>query len=854
MTRPRRPPRFLPRSTLPLLIFLSAASLSAAQSRGEAAASRQARTVVVGVEWDYPPFTMVRGERAAGFSIELLREAAETAGLNLEYHFDSWDRLLELMAAGELDILPIVARTDERLRIMDFSFPYIIMKGNIFIRSGDERIRGQESLAGMEIFVQEADVIHDYAVAKGLGARMRTFPTYTEAFEALSAGEGDAVLAANLVGNQVLAERRIANVRAVSRLKDDGLSRIRVELDDFEQKFCFGFRKGDYALAAALDEGLAIAFSDGRFQSLYRRWFPYLADNRPSARLLAAYLAFILIPLLALAALAYTVLLRRQVRAKATEIARSYGLLQGLIDHTPAPIYVFGVDGRLISCNAEYERIFGVPRGFTTGKTREEFMQADQAARYRANDLEIIESGRPAAFDEAKPGVGGVRYFHSVKFPLFDADGKVYAVCGVSSDITERYLRDADLEAHNAELVKARVAAERAREDAERARAEAERANEVKSQFLSNMSHEIRNPLNGVIGMAGLLAHTDLDAEQRQYLELISASGETLLAIVNDILDLARIEAGKRSVKLVSVDMRRFMASIRAMYEQQARAKGLGFEIMIGDDVGAITSDELALTQIVSNLAGNAVKFTERGRIRVAAERLAGGGLELSVADTGIGIPAERLDHIFEKFTQLDSGYTKRYQGSGLGLSIARELATLIGAELYVESELGRRSRFALRLDAPLTEMAGESRGGSEPTARDDAPASAERSGRAIQSVLVVEDNAVNVMMLTRLLARAGYEADSAMDGEAALRKAEARAYDAVLMDIQMPVMNGLECAAGLRERGYQGYIIAVTGYALKDSLESFKAAGMDAALGKPVVERELLATLASFGGAKLGD
>lgn len=851
MTRPRRPARFLPRSTLPLLIFLSASCVCVAQSRGEAAASRPPRTLVVGVEWDYPPFTMVRAERAAGFSIELLSEAAETAGLKLEYHFDSWDRLLELMAAGELDILPIVARTEERLKIMDFSFPYIIMKGNIFVRTSDERIRGQDGLAGMEIFVQEADVLHDYALAKGLGARIRAFPTYGEAFEALSAGEGDAVLAANLVGNQVLAERRVSNVRAVSRLKDDGLSRIRVELDDFEQKFCFGFRKGDHELVAALDEGLAIVFSDGRFQALYRRWFPYLAENRPSAGLIAAYLAYILIPLLALAAAAYTVLLRRQVRAKATEIARSYGLLQGLIDHTPAPIYVFGVDGRVISCNAEYERIFGVPRGFTTGKTREEFMPPDQAARYRANDLEIIESGRPAKFDEAKPGEGGVRYFHSVKFPLFDPDGEVYAVCGVSSDITERYLRDSELEAHNAELLRAREVAERAREDAEGARAEAERANEAKSQFLSNMSHEIRNPLNGVIGMAGLLAHTNLDAEQRQYLEMISASGETLLAIVNDILDLARIEAGKRPVKLGPVDMRSFMASVRAMYERQARAKGLDFEVKIGDGVGAITSDELALKQIVSNLAGNAVKFTERGRIRVAAERLAGGGLELSVADTGIGIPADRLDQIFDKFTQLDGGYTKRFQGSGLGLAIARELAALIGAELKVESEPGRGSRFALRLDSPLPERAGESRDGIESAEEESVRLYADRAGRAIRKLLVVEDNAVNVMMLTRLLARAGYVADSAMDGEAALRKAEARSYDAVLMDIQMPVMNGLECASRLRERGYRGRIVAVTGYALKDSLESFKAAGMDAALGKPIVERELLATLASLWAAE---
>lgn len=808
---------------------------------------------------------MVRDDGASGFSVELLREAARTAGMALEFRFDSWDRLLERMAAGELDVLPIVARTDERLRILDFSFPYIIMKGNIFTRVGDDRIRGQQDLEGMEIFVQEADVLHDYAIAKGLGGRIRAFMTYAEAFEALSAGEGDAVIAANLVGNQVLAERRIPKVRAVSRLKDDGLSRIRVELDDFEQKFCFGFRKGDRELAEALDEGLAIVFSDGRFQSLYRRWFPSLAENRPSARLIVGYLALILIPVLALAAFAYASTLRRQVSAKTAEIARSYGLLQGLIDHTPAPIYVFGVDGRMISCNAEYERVFGVPRGYTAGKTRDEFMPADQASRYRANDLEIIASGKPLTFEEAKPGDGGMRYFYSVKFPLFDADGRVYAVCGVSSDITARYLRDSELEAHNAELLTAREAAERAKEDAEAARAEAERANEAKSLFLSNMSHEIRNPLNGVIGMAALLARTGLDEEQGQYLDMLKASGETLLALVNDILDLSRIEAGKRPIKFEPVDIRSFLASMRAMYEQQARAKGLDFEIQVDDGLAAVTSDALALTQIVSNLASNAIKFTERGRIRIAAVRLEGGDLELSVEDTGIGIPAERLGQIFEKFTQLDGGYTKRYQGSGLGLAIARELAGLIDAELGVESEPGRGSRFALRLKAPPggkpveeapTPAAAPSTGAAAPLAAAgaaEATKAAAPPGRAIRSVLVVEDNAVNVMMLTRLLARAGYEADSAMDGEAALSKAAARPYDAVLMDIQMPVMNGLECAARLRERGFGGRIVAVTGYALRDRLESFMAAGMDAALGKPVVERELLAILASLGSAEPG-
>jgi ABC-type amino acid transport substrate-binding protein len=243
------------------------------------ASLQEHRVLRSAAEYDYPPFVMVQDGKATGFSVELLEAAAAVMGMTVEFEHRYWDEILQGMRDGDFDVIPIVARDPSRATFMDFSFPYVVIRGNIFVRTGDDRIRTQADLMGKELLVQNADIVHDFAVARNLSDRITPFKTYTEAFRMLSQGMGDAVLAANLVGNQVLDQERIRNVRAVTRLKDDGVSLRRLELDDFEQKFCFGIRQDDNQLLADLNEGLAIVYGDGTFQALEAKRLLALLDR-----------------------------------------------------------------------------------------------------------------------------------------------------------------------------------------------------------------------------------------------------------------------------------------------------------------------------------------------------------------------------------------------------------------------------------------------------------------------------------------------------------------------------------------------------------------------------------------------
>jgi PAS domain S-box-containing protein len=769
---------------------------------------------------------MIRDGVATGFAVELLQAAASVMGMTVEFDHRYWDEILQGMRAGEFDVIPIVARDPSRAEFMDFSFPYIVIRGNIFVRTGDDRIRTQADLMGKELLVQNADIVHDFAVARNLSDRITLFRTYTEAFHMLSQGTGDAVLAANLVGNQVLAQEKIRNVQAVTRLKDDGVSLRRLELDDFEQKFCFGIRHGDNQLLADLNEGLAIVYGDGTFQALYRKWFPFLVDDRPSPALIASWLAGILGPLLVLGILLHNVFLRRQVNAKTREIRKSYQLLESIMDNTPSPIYLFDTGGRLVTCNARFSALMGRSKEELKGQTRQEFMPADIAENHRANDLDVMKLGQGIQFEETNREDGGIRYYQSLKFPLYDELGTVYAICGISTDITERIEFDRQLMQKN--------------RDFEQAKLDAEQAASVKSRFLSNMSHEIRNPLNGIIGLTRLLSRTSLDPEQTEYVQLIQSSNDLLLGIVNDILDLAKIESGRRETKPEALDIREELRELVDSFRYQASEKGLGLEWRVDESIpAAILIDPRSLRQILINLVNNAVKFTDQGGVHIELVPGSPGWMHLTVKDTGIGIPRDKLELVFEKFSQLDSSYTKRFQGTGLGLSIVRELVGLMGIRLEVESDPGKGSCFSL--DIPLV-PAGDTL--PEPVV----PASTVPEQRIIHSVLVVEDNAINALMLKRLLEKQGYRADTASDGKQGLEKALTGQYDLVLMDVQMPIMNGLDCTRELRRQGIRIPVLALTGYALKENLDEFLAAGMNDCLAKPLEERRLLALIDRYG------
>jgi two-component system, sensor histidine kinase and response regulator len=508
------------------------------------------------------------------------------------------------------------------------------------------------------------------------------------------------------------------------------------------------------------------------------------------------------------------------------ETRRTKALLDSIIQNLPTSVFLKDAeDLEYVLWNRASEELYGYSSEEVIGRTADDFFPKEQADRFREQDRDVLASGKLLRVSEQIVDTRdrGPRILHSKKLRILDEDGRARYLLGIAEDITDRK------EAENS-LITAREAAEQ--------------ANRAKSEFLANMSHEIRTPINGIIGMAELTLNTELTYEQREYLETVQMSAESLLRLINDFLDFSKIEAGKLDLVAMDFSLRDFMGNTMSTLAIHAHRKGLELVYHIPSTVpDALTGDPGRLRQVLVNVVGNAVKFTDRGEVVVRVETESEDKnqikLHFSVRDTGIGIPLDKQEKIFQTFEQVDTSTSRKYGGTGLGLAISLQLVQKMGGSVWVESEPGKGSTFHFVVGLGLE---------SQPRRVSRIEDTAALKGWPL---LVVDDNATNRRILEETVLQWGMKPTVVDSGRAALAAMEVahnvgRPFKLVLTDCMMPEMDGFQLAEriGADSRLKAATIIMLTSAGERGDASRCVNLGIAAYLLKPIKQSELLFTL----------
>ncbi len=487
--------------------------------------------------------------------------------------------------------------------------------------------------------------------------------------------------------------------------------------------------------------------------------------------------------------------------------------LQSVLDNTTSIIFIKDLHGKYTVANQRFMDLLQVNKSQVIGFTDYHFTTKDQADYFSSLDAKVISERKPIEVEQIIQGPNGPVNLLLVKFPLFDQNNNVFGVSGIATDISERTQYQKD-------LINARQSAENAKL--------------LQEQFLANMSHEIRTPMNGIQGMTNLLLESTLNNVQENYANIIKRSVNNLLVIINDILDFSKIQAGKLSIEEIAFDVKESVDNIKPMFAHRLKKKQLDFEIHIDKNVpNFLIGDPYRLNQVLVNLVGNAIKFTEKGKVvlGVSINNIAGnaGVLRFSVKDSGIGIEEDKLKLVFESFSQAGADVARKYGGTGLGLTISKQLVELQNGKIWVTSKAGEGSEFIFELPyrfAAETDVSGMRR-------LNDIDFSKLLSGK---KVMVAEDNSVNQILIEHVLNSVGIFPTIVNNGREAIQKLKkGAAYDVILMDLQMPILDGYKTTDSIRkDLNISIPIVAMTATAMKGENEKCLEVGFTDYMSKP--------------------
>jgi len=786
-----------------------------------------ATKIIIGGDAEYPPFEYINSAGLPdGYNVELSRLIAKEMGVEIDFRLGKWSLVRKWLEDGSIDLIQGMAFSSDRAREYHFSAAHTLTWRAIFIRKDSGIIR-EGDILNLSVAIQQDDVAEEYLQQLGFSGELSRLPSQEIALKLLDAGDFDAVIANYMIAMHTINNMDLDNIKPLPH---------RIQ----QREYCYAAL--DVELIEKVNAALLALEQKGELNRLHNKWFDdhntmWRTHKASFYRYIYIALLLFLAILILLFALRKQILKQRKLQTDldlaldAAKLNKSeVKLLEANFRQGPVIVYKLSLDPPLIYYASENVKIWGY--------TATELIEG----RYDIRDL-IFSEDRQRVIEESSAQLPGQasQLFYCIlaksqelrwvmDISTVEEDPQTGNLCflGYMVDIT-------DQKRYEAQLMEAKQSAES--------------ANVAKSHFLANMSHEIRTPLNGITGFLQVLMQMEASEEQREIFDIMYSSSRNLLKIINDILDFSKIEAGKMELIPSDFNPRYLVQDLILEFSHQQKKRGVQITADLHPDIpDVIKGDQLRLKQILINLLQNALKFTELGKIEIGAEVYTRSETEVrilfKVLDTGIGIDPVKQKDIFDNYSQADSNITSKYGGTGLGLAIVKRLVEMMHGFIWVESEPNKGSIFFFILPFEVYNELPE----SPPQAKHPEIL----VGKPIQAkILLTEDDPVNQMVTRRQLENWGLTVEIAKTGLQACQIYEKHDFDLILMDIQMPVMDGITATQKIRDiqirTGRQTPIIALTADALVGDRERFLASGMDDYIAKPIEVGDLYRIISDF-------